>query len=71
VPIVSCSARPLANGKFPFRGNYDRPEEIGAAAMEKLARKIATGQRGIPESPRTTLVRGTWVDRGTARAGVR
>ncbi len=55
VPIVRCSARPLANGKLPFPGNYDRPEEIGAAAVEKLARKIATGQRGIPESPRTTL----------------
>ena len=69
LPIVSCSARPLASGAFPFSGNYDSPEEIGAAAVEKLARKIATGHRGIPERAHTTLVRGKWVDGGTPRAG--
>jgi DNA-binding LacI/PurR family transcriptional regulator len=61
LPIVSCSARPLKNGTFPFSGNYDKPREIGAVAVETLARKIAVGQRGIPENPHTTLVRGTWV----------
>jgi DNA-binding LacI/PurR family transcriptional regulator len=59
--IVSCSARPGTDGKFPFPGNYDKPREIGAAAVEKLARKIAIGQRGVPENPSTTLVRGAWV----------
>jgi DNA-binding LacI/PurR family transcriptional regulator len=71
LPLVSCSARPLADGTFPFAGNYDNPEEIGAAAVAELARKIATGQRGIPERPHTTLVRGKWVDGKMAPAGPR
>ena len=58
---MSCSARPDQLGSFPFPGNYDKPREIGAEAVEKLARKIALGQRGVPENPRTTLVRGAWV----------
>ena len=61
LPLVSCSARPDQLGSFPFPGNYDKPREIGAEAVEKLARKIALGQRGVPENPRTTLVRGAWV----------
>ena len=61
LPLVSCSARPDKRGGFPFPGNYDKPREIGAEAVEKLARKIALGQRGVPENPRTTLVRGAWV----------
>jgi len=61
LPIVSCSARPDKQGRFPFPGNYDKPREIGAEAVEKLARKIALGQRGVPENPRATLVRGAWV----------
>jgi len=62
LPIISCSARPLDDGTFPFSGNYDRPDEIGATAVERLAHKIATGQRGIPEQPHTTLVRGKWIE---------
>eukprot|EP01034_Spumella_vulgaris_P016017 gene16017-20470_t len=30
LPIVSCSARPEKDGKFPFPGNDDKPREIGA-----------------------------------------
>lgn len=59
--IVSCSARPRGDGKFSFPGNYDKPREIGAVAVEKLAQKIATGQRGVPANPHTTLVRGVGV----------
>ena len=59
--IVSCSARPEKNGKFPFPGNDDKPREIGAVAVQKLAQKIAVGQRGVPANPHTTLVRGGWV----------
>ena len=59
--LVSCSARPDRAGKFPFPGNYDKPREIGAEAVGMLARKIAVGQRGVPDNPRTTLVRGAWV----------
>jgi DNA-binding LacI/PurR family transcriptional regulator len=60
-PIVSCSARPLADGRFPFPGNYDQPQLIGAAAVEVLTRMVTIGKRGIPANPQTTLVEGTWV----------
>lgn len=62
LPIVSCSARPSPDGSFPFSGNYDNPREIGAVAVETLARKIALGQRGVPDNPHTTLIRGAWVN---------
>ncbi len=69
--IVSCSARPEKNGRFPFPGNDDKPREIGAVAVEKLAQKIATGQRGVPANPHTTLVRGEWVGELPAPAALR
>ena len=69
LPIVSCSARPEKNGNFPFPGNDDKPREIGAVAVQKLAQKIAVGQRGVPANPHTTLVRGGWV--GELAAGRR
>jgi DNA-binding LacI/PurR family transcriptional regulator len=62
LPIVSCSARPASNGVFPFSGMFDNPRQIGVAATEILARKIAVGQRGIPPQPTTTLIPGEWVD---------
>lgn len=71
-PIVSCSARPVENGQFPFPGNYERPAEIGATAVELLTQMITTGRRGIPQHPRTTLIDGVWVGslrRGPAPAG--
>ena len=61
LPVISCSVRPLNNGTFPLAGNFDQPRQIGAVAAETLARKIAIGQRGIPENPHTTLIRGMWV----------
>jgi DNA-binding LacI/PurR family transcriptional regulator len=67
--MVSCSARPEKNGTFLFSGNDDKPREIGAAAVQKLAQKIAVGQRGVPANPHTTLVRGGWV--GEVDAGRR
>jgi DNA-binding LacI/PurR family transcriptional regulator len=60
--IVSCSARPLANGQFAFSGNHERPEQIGATAVEVLTRMVTIGKRGIPAHPQMTLVDGTWVD---------
>ncbi len=62
LPIVSCSVRPSPDNVFPFLGNYDNPREIGAVAVETLARKIAIGQRGVPANPHTTLIRGAWVN---------
>jgi len=60
-PIVTCSARPLANGRFPFPGNCDRPDRIGAVAVERLTHMITIGRRGIPAEPYTTVISGSWV----------
>lgn len=69
-PIVSCSARPCRNGDFPFPGIHDQPAQIGAAALEIIARMVTSGQRGIPEHPRTTLVPGAWVGTMPFRSAV-
>jgi DNA-binding LacI/PurR family transcriptional regulator len=66
--IVSCSARPLDNGKFSFPGNHERPEQIGATAVEILTRMVTIGKRGIPPHPQMTLVDGAWVDGRVAGA---
>ena len=63
LPVISCSARPVEDGTFPFSGNFDNPQQIGSVAAETLARKIALGIRGLPVNPHTTLIRGTWVGR--------
>ncbi len=60
-PIVSCSARPQADGRFPFPGNHDKPRRIGAVAVEMLTRMIAVGKRGVPEDPHMTVINGEWV----------
>ena len=60
--IVSCSARPLDHGEFFFPGNHERPEQIGATAVEILTHMVTIGKRGIPAHPQMTLVDGIWVD---------
>lgn len=39
-------------------GINERPEEVGAAAVESLAGMIQRGERGLPTSARTTLIAG-------------
>ena len=48
-------------GPSPFSGCDEKPERIGAVAMEILARKLAMGQRGVALNPSTTMVPGEWV----------
>lgn len=61
LPVVTCSAVPLPDGHFAYRGIYEEPRRIGGAAVEALARMITVGSRGVPQWPQMTLVSGSWV----------
>jgi DNA-binding LacI/PurR family transcriptional regulator len=43
-----------------FSGIDERPEEVGAAAVELLASMVARRVRGLPPSPTATTVSGIW-----------
>jgi DNA-binding LacI/PurR family transcriptional regulator len=43
-------------------GIDERPEEIGAAAIDLLNAKILTGERGVPVVPSVLMVGGRWVE---------
>lgn len=38
-----------------------RPEQIGAAAIELLTGLLLRGERGLPELPHTTIIDGRWI----------
>lgn len=56
-------------------GIDQRPEQIGAVAIEVLTGLLVRGERGIPELPHTTMIDGRWIGgriaakRGTRRGG--
>ncbi|MCC5807197.1 MAG: LacI family DNA-binding transcriptional regulator [Opitutales bacterium] len=41
-------------------------EVIGSAAADILTAHIIRNERGVPENPKTMMIEGTWIDRGTA-----
>lgn len=43
-------------------GVYERPEAIGARAVELLASMVQQGDKGIPEVPSVTMIEGRWLD---------
>jgi len=43
-------------------GIDQRPDKLGAAAVDLLIAQIQRGERGIPEVPVTTLIEGEWID---------
>ena len=45
-----------------FAGVDERPEEIGATAIEQLAAMIQRGEKGQPAVPKVTMVDGRWID---------
>jgi len=45
-----------------YAGINEKPEEVGAAAIEALAAMIQCGERGLPATPRTTLIAGEYVE---------
>ena len=63
---LACVIRPP--GSF-FAGIDDRYDEIGAAAVELVASKIAFNQYGVPKHPRLILIEGRWVNGKSLRGG--
>jgi LacI family transcriptional regulator len=56
--FVSTSVHPpLAR----YTGINEKPDEVGAAAVETLAAMVQRGERGLPVSPRTVLIAGEFV----------
>jgi DNA-binding LacI/PurR family transcriptional regulator len=56
--LVSTSVHPPL-ARYP--GINEKPDEVGAAAIETLAAMIQRGERGLPASPRTVLIAGEYV----------
>jgi hypothetical protein len=54
----ACSSTLHFAGQDDITGMDERPGEIGQAAIELLASLIQHGSKGLPTSPRTTLVEG-------------
>jgi DNA-binding LacI/PurR family transcriptional regulator len=54
-----------------FCGIDERPAEIGAAAVDLLARLVERRQRGLPEHPTTTLLPGRWLAGGAGLSASR
>jgi DNA-binding LacI/PurR family transcriptional regulator len=50
-----------------FAGIDERPEEIGAAAIDLLHAKIQIGEKGVPPTPTVTMINGEWKPRATVR----
>ena len=42
-------------------GLDQRPENVGAAAIDLLAGLITRGEKGVPESPNSTMIDGRWI----------
>jgi hypothetical protein len=53
--------------KRPCAGLDLRLELQGEVAAETIISQIQRGERGLPEDPRTIMVRGQWVDGPTLR----
>lgn len=56
------------SGRSLFAGIEERPEEIGAAAIEQLAGMIQRGEKGVPGVPKITMVDGRWIEGRSVRA---
>jgi LacI family transcriptional regulator len=55
--LVSTSVHPPL-ARYP--GINEKPDEVGAAAIETLAAMIQRGERGLPGSPRTVSIAGEY-----------
>lgn len=53
-----------------WAGMNQHNDIVGEAAVEMLVGMIHNGERGVPASPRATLIGSTWVDGETVRAGM-
>jgi len=64
-PVGFASANKA--GQSIFAGIEERPEEIGATAIELLASMIQRGEKGVPEVPKITMIDGRWIAGRSAR----
>ncbi|PTY04987.1 hypothetical protein DB347_20065 [Opitutaceae bacterium EW11] len=55
------------SGASVFAGIEERPEEIGSASIRLLASLVQHGEKGIPEVPTVTMVKGVWMDGKSVR----
>ena len=55
------------SGQSIFAGIEERPEEIGATAIEFLASMIQRGEKGVPDVPKITMIDGRWIAGRSAR----
>lgn len=56
----------LPGNKHSFAGLDQNWRLVGAAAVESVVAQIYRNERGIPESPKTIMLEGFWVDGATA-----
>jgi DNA-binding LacI/PurR family transcriptional regulator len=68
-PVAFASANKA--GRSIFAGIDERPEEIGATAIEQLAGMIQRGERGVPAVPKVVMVDGRWIQGRSVRAKMR
>lgn len=45
-----------------FAAVDENPAQIGAAAIDQLAALLSRNERGLPASPQSILIKGTWID---------
>ncbi len=50
------------SSRSAFAGIEEHPEEVGAAAVRLLTSLIQHGEKGIPDVPTVTMVKGEWLD---------
>jgi DNA-binding LacI/PurR family transcriptional regulator len=58
-------------GRSTFAGIEERPEEIGATAIELLAAMIQRGEKGVPAVPKVTMIDGRWIEGRSVRRRAR
>lgn len=59
---VALVSTPAEEQSMQFAGILERVDRVGATAVEHLIRMEHMDERGVPDSPLTTLVRGEWQD---------
>ena len=55
---LACTA--IVDDGSPYDGIFENPEAVGAAAVEILSALFQKGERGLPKTPRTTMINGTF-----------
>lgn len=59
--VANCS------GDGIFAGIEERPREIGATAIRLLTSLVQHGEKGIPDVPTVTMIKGEWVNGKSVR----